>query len=463
MPEFVYRSPMPCSADELCAWHLRPGAFERLAPPWERVVVEQWAEPHEVGRQAILRTRLAPGIWKRWVAEYREFTPGRLFRDVQVSGPFARFDHRHIFEPASETTSWLEDRIDYAPPGGWLGQALGGGWVRRSLEQLFAYRHRTTADDLAALSGAGHPRLRVLISGASGLVGSSLVPFLTAGGHDVTRLVRPGHTATGPSLPWESLEGPSSGGLAEPPFDAVVHLAGEGIANGRWTAKRKQRIRDSRVEGTHRLCSALARLPTPPAVLVSTSAVGFYGNQGDRLLEEDQPAGDDFLAQVCRDWEQATQPAVAAGIRVVQLRYGVILSGKGGALTRMLPPFRLGIGGPLGNGRQYLSWIALDDVLSAIAHAMTTQALSGPVNVVAPEAVTNTEFSRTLGRVLRRPAVLPLPATAARLALGELADALLLASQRVVPVKLVATGFRFRYSDLEEALRYQLGRILIRP
>lgn len=201
MPEFTQRSQMPCSVDELFDWHMRPGAFARLSPPWDRVEVERWAAPDQLGRQAILRVRLAPFVWKRWIAEYREYVPGRMFRDVQISGPFAAFDHRHLMTPASAESAWLEDRIDYAAPLGAFGQWVAGRWLRRSLENLFAYRHRTTADDLAALHVAGGPPLRVLLSGSTGLVGSSLVPFLTAGGHTVERLVRARESSTSRSCP----------------------------------------------------------------------------------------------------------------------------------------------------------------------------------------------------------------------------------------------------------------------
>lgn len=446
MPQFSRRSPMPCSAESLFAWHMRPGAFERLAPPWDRVEVEKWATPDQIGQRAILRVRLGPGVWKRWIAEYREYEPGRLFRDVQISGPFAAFDHRHIMEPDGADRSWLEDRIEYAPPLGALGQCVAGGWVRRSLENMFAYRHKTTADDLAALATASSAPLRIAVTGSHGLVGSTLTPFLSAGGHTVARIARQESRFMPPADGWESQ-------------DAVVHLAGAGIADRRWSAARKAAIRSSRIEGTEQLCRALAAAPRPPRTLVCASAIGVYGDRGDEPLDESSTAGDDFLAAVCRDWEAATEPARAAGIRVVNLRFGVVLSARGGALAKMLPPFRMGGGGPVGNGRQWMSWVALDDAIGAIYHAVRNDSLAGPVNAVAPEPSRNADFGRTLGRTLSRPAFAPLPAFAARLAFGELADALLLASQRVAPTRLLESGYRFRYPDLASALAYQLGAI----
>jgi uncharacterized protein (TIGR01777 family) len=297
--------------------------------------------------------------------------------------------------------------------------------------------------------------MRVLVSGASGFIGSALVPTLTAGGHTVTRLVRSTPRPGQAEIPWNpaarSIGTPALEGL-----DAVVHLAGENIASGRWTAAKKASIRDSRVQGTSVLCEALAQLVNPPKALLCASAIGYYGDRGQTILREESLPGTGFLAEVCQAWEAATAPAVQRGIRVVHLRFGVVLSPAGGPLATMLTPFRLGLGGVVGTGKQYISWIALDDVLGAIQHALSTETLEGPVNVVAPQAVTNQEFTTTLGRVLRRPTRLPLPAFAARLLFGEMADALLLASTRVTPARLVASGYTFQYPKLEEALRHLL-------
>jgi hypothetical protein len=237
-----------------------------------------------------------------------------------------------------------------------------------------------------------------------------------------------------------------------------VHLAGENIAAGRWTVEKKARIRDSRVKGTKTLCEALAQLSQPPKVLVSASAIGYYGDRGAELLWENSALGTGFLAEVCQAWEEATRPAMEKGIRVVLLRIGVVLSPAGGALAKMLLPFKLGLGGIIGSGKQYMSWIALDDVVGTIDHVLITDTLQGPVNAVAPHPVTNSEFTKTLRRVLRRPTLFPMPAFAARLAFGEMADELLLASTRVEPKRLIATEYRFRYPELEDALRHLLGR-----
>ncbi len=296
--------------------------------------------------------------------------------------------------------------------------------------------------------------MKVLVTGASGLVGSALVPFLTTDGHSVTRLVR---TEPGPGeVRWKPVAGIIDSDRLEG-FDGVVHLAGESIAK-RWSAQQKARIRESRVNGTRLLAEALARLKSPPRVLVCASALGYYGSRGERVLREDSGAGTGFLAEVCQQWEAAADPARQRGIRVAHLRIGIVLSPRGGALKEMLLPFKLGAGGRMGSGKQWWSWIAVDDLAGAIAHALSTESLGGPVNTAAPNPVTNAEFTRTLGGVLGRPTIFPMPAFAARLALGEMADELLLSSARLDAGKLVGSGYRFRYPDLESALRHLLGK-----
>jgi uncharacterized protein (TIGR01777 family) len=301
--------------------------------------------------------------------------------------------------------------------------------------------------------------MNVAITGSTGLIGSALVPRLTSGSHGVVRLVR-GAPAMGSAervARWDPATGAVEPGLDG--VDAVVHLAGESVAGGRWTEARKRRIRDSRVGATRRLCETLARLPRLPRVLVAASAIGYYGDRGDEVLREESPPGVGFLPEVCREWEAAAEPAARRGIRVVHVRIGLVLSPKGGALAAMLPAFRLGLGGPVGTGAQWMSWIGMDDALGAILHALMNEALAGPVNLVAPAPVTNREFARTLARVLRRPAIFPFPAFAARAVFGhQMADELLLASARVVPERLQATGYAFRDVTLEGALRRLLER-----
>jgi len=288
------------------------------------------------------------------------------------------------------------------------------------------------------------------------MVGSALVLQLSSKGHTVKTLVR--RESRHPSeIRWNP---PQSGPTPEQlrGIDAVIHLAGESIATGRWGPAKRQAILESRMLGTKILADAVSRMPTPPKVMISASAIGYYGDRGQEVLKEDSLPGRGFLPEVCQAWEGATAPAVQKRVRVVQLRFGIILSSKGGALAKMLPPFKMGLGGILGSGSQYMSWIALDDALGVINYALFGDAIFGAINTVAPQAVTNAEFTRTLGRVLSRPTVLPMPAFAVRLAFGAMADAVLLCSARVEPAYLVRSKYRFQFPNLEDALRHLLKK-----
>lgn len=297
----------------------------------------------------------------------------------------------------------------------------------------------------------------VLVSGSSGLIGSALRMELEGAGHRVVRLTRSGSVSGGDSVRWDP-EGGVIDAAGIEGVDAVVHLAGESIAEGRWTAEKKRRIRESRAKGTRLLAETLAKLQAPPGVMVSASASGYYGDRGNELLREENAPGTGFLPDVVREWEASAEPAREAGIRVVHPRFGIVLSTGGGALAQTLPLFKAGVGGRIGSGRQYLSWVALDDVVGATVHSLTNEAVIGPVNVVAPDAPTNAEYTRVLARVLGRPALFPVPAPALRLAFGEIADALLLASARLEPVVLQETGYAYRYPELEGAFRHLLGK-----
>jgi uncharacterized protein len=456
----VFRSPMPAPAETVFDWHCRPGAFERLSPPWESVKVLARTGSIKDGGRVVLAVR-AGGFWRRWTAEHCGYEQGRQFCDVQIEGPFDLWRHCHRVVPDGPDKCRLEDDIEYALPFGRWGASLGGAFVRRKLERMFRFRHRITADDLCLHRkySRGQP-MKIAITGSTGLVGSALVPFLTTGGHHVTRIVRT--SATEHDAVWNPATGQIDARRLEG-LDAVVHLAGENIAAGRWNAERKARIRDSRVQGTKLLSETLAKLQRPPRVLLSASAIGFYGDQGDRELTEESPSGSGFLPEVCREWEAATDAAKRAGIRVAHLRFGVILTPAYGALAKMLTPFRLGLGGRIGGGRQWMSWIALDDTVGSIHHVLATETLHGPVNAVAPQPVRNREFTQTLGKVLWRPTPFPMPGFVARVAFGEMANELLLASTRVIPRVLLDSNYRFLHGDLESALRHLLGKDKLTP
>ena len=302
--------------------------------------------------------------------------------------------------------------------------------------------------------------MKIIVTGSTGLVGTALVRSLLSEGHQVTRLVRgDSQTFSAPgtaAVSWDPSKGTVNAAELEG-HDAAVHLAGEPVAGGRWTDDKKRRIRDSRVKSTKLLAETLAGLREKPKVLASASAIGFYGNRGGEVLHEESASREDFLSEVCRQWQKAALPASQAGIRVVHLRIGIVLSADGGALAQMLTPFKLGIGGRMGSGAQYMSWVTLDDVVGIIKHALNNEQVRGPVNTVAPAPVTNAEFAKAMGHVLTRPALLPMPAFALRLALGrEMADALLLGGARVEPARLKATGYQFAYPELEGALRHVL-------
>jgi hypothetical protein len=298
--------------------------------------------------------------------------------------------------------------------------------------------------------------VNILVTGASGLIGQALIPLLTTGGHRLIRLVRFKPQGGESLMYWDPAAGEIDASKLEG-MDAVVHLAGEPIT-GRWTEAKKRAIRESRVRSTRLLCETLARLSNRPRVLVAASASGYYGDRGAEVLSEESEAGSSFLSQVCQEWEAATTPAAERGIRVVNLRFGFVLSPAGGGLAKMLPAFKMGVGGKIGSGKQYMSWIAIDDLVQILLFATTAEALKGPVNAVSPNPVTNLEFSKTLGRVLGRPAIFPMPAFAVRLAFGEMGEELLLASTRIEPARLVSAGYQFRFPQLEGALQHLLGK-----
>lgn len=439
---------------EVFAWHERPGAMERLTPPWANVQVEHREGGIRDGASIVLRVHHGPASF-RWELRHRDFVEGRQFRDEQVSGPLRSWVHTHGFEPTNEGGTRLSDEIELEAP---LGLPVGPAWVRGELDRLFAFRYRRLETDLARHAEySDRPRLTVAITGASGMVGTNLRHFLTTGGHRVIALVRH-HDQVGPdAVYWNPDTGEiDAAGLSQ--ADAVVHLAGANIAGGRWTDDRKRRILDSRTRGTDLLSRTMATLDQGPRVLVSASAIGFYGDRGDERLDESAKAGSGFLAKVVQAWEGATAPAASAGIRVVRVRTGVVISPEGGALGQMLLPFKMGVGGRLGSGRQYFSWIDMDDLVGILHRALFDEGLSGAVNATAPNPVTNAAFTDALGRTLGRPTVLPVPALAVKAAFGQLGEEALLWGQRVLPVKLQKAGFRFFYEGVEESLRFQLGR-----
>lgn len=442
-----YHSVLDHPLDVVFDWHTRPGAMRRLVPPWQPMTVVSETSSLADGRAVL---GLPGGL--RWVARHdpAEYDPPHRFVDVLDSaGPrswparaIGQWRHTHEFASAGPGSTRMSDRVDTVVPAA-------------ALRPMFVYRHTQLADDLAAhrdAAAAGLGSLTVAVTGAGGLVGSALTAFLSTGGHRVIRLVR--HRATGPQERQWNPSDPDPGLLTG--VDAVVHLAGASIA-GRFTAEHRKAIRDSRIEPTRALAESAGNQGVE--VFVSASAVGFYGyDRGDEPLDETSGRGDGFLADVVADWEAATAPAAAAGLRVVNVRTGVVQSAAGGTLRLLRPLFAAGLGGRLGSGAQWLSWIGLDDLLDVYHRALYDERLTGPVNAVAPEPVTNAEYTSALGRVLHRPTLLPVPSFGPRLLLGEqgvreLAEA----DQRVRPAALLGLGHRFRRPALEAALAHELG------
>lgn len=456
MPVFRHRVHLSHPPETVFRWHARPGAFGRLTPPWLQVRVLSGDPELRVGERLHLRVGRSP-LSFGWTLAITEVQEGSLFRDEQLDGPFGSWNHLHRFVPRGEGACVLEDEIRWEPPLGRWGGAWPTRRVERELERIFAFRGRRLAGDLDRLAAHDSEPLTIAITGASGLLGSALSDFLRAGGHRVLPLVRSRQAVAGGGVYWSVSRGEIDAEALEG-VDAVVHLAGEPLFAFRWTGSKKEAILESRRRGTRLLAEALAGLERGPRVLVSASGSHFYGDRGDEVLTEESAPGDGFLARVCRAWEEAADPARAAGIRVVHLRTSLVLTPSGGALPLMLLPFRLGLGGRIGDGRQRWSWIDADDEVGLVHHAIHQEDLEGPVNASAPDALTNAEFTRTLGRVLGRPTPLPVAAALVELALGEMGRELLLQGQRVRPERALASGFRFLHGNLEDSLRHQLGR-----
>lgn len=457
MARFTKESRIGVPAKELFRWHASGAAFERLLPPWEKVRVVERTGGIQGGGKAFLEVQQGPILWK-WTAVHRDFIPDKQFVDEQVSGPFKKWAHTHQTLENPDGSSLLRDDIDYQAPWGPLGSLLADGYLRHRLERTFTFRHARTRQDLERLHPyAGQKPLRIALTGSAGLVGTALRRFLSCGGHEVWPLVRRIPLEGKREIFWDPVRSAIDRSSLEG-MDAVIHLAGENIGAGRWSPKRKEGILQSREQGTRLLVETLAALRNPPKVLLSSSAIGFYGDRGAEVLDEQSPAGHGFLSEVCQAWEAACEPARKAGIRVCHVRTGIVLSPLGGALAKMLPPFWMGGGGVIGSGDQWMSWISLEDLVGIFHFLIHSKDIEGPVNATAPGALTNRDFTKILGRVLGRPTVLPLPGSVVRMIFGEMGQALLLEGQRVEPHKLLKGGFRFLYPELEPALRWELGR-----
>lgn len=456
---------MPCDARTLYDWHARPGALERLTPPWQRVrVVERRrGEDHpRIGNGAVARLSVGVGpLAMPWVAEHFDHDPPNGFGDRQLSGPFGSWTHAHRFIDTGYGTSELEDEVEYRAPAGVLGSAFLGGKLAGDLDRLFWFRHERTRLDLQRHAKAS-PKT-IAIAGSSGMIGSALAAFLSTGGHRVVRLVR-GRAEPDPVDGFEQRRWDPAGRDLSPQtlagVDVVVNLCGANVARGRWTDKRKAELERSRVGPTSLLASTIASLPSAdrPGLLLSASGAHAYGDGGDQPLTEQSERGEGSLPALVRKWEAATRPAESAGVRVVHARFGMVLGAGGGALASLLTPTRLGLGGPIGTGRQWWPWIGLDDAVGALHFILTREGIEGPVNVCAPDAATANDVVGAIAEAVRRPAVVGMPAGVARTLMGQaMADELLLGSTRAEPAVLASRGFRWQHPTLLSAIGWELG------
>lgn len=457
---------MPCDARALYDWHARPGALERLTPPWQSVRIAErrpGSDHPRIGNGAIARMMIGVGpLSIPWVAEHFDHEPPNGFSDRQVSGPFGSWTHRHRFNDLDNGWSELDDSIEYSPPAGLAGSVLLGGKLASDLDRLFWFRHERTRADLARHESNAKPKT-IAIAGSSGMIGSALAAFLSTGGHKVIRLVRK-PAESGPidgieQRRWDPVGCDlAPGALAD--VDVVINLCGSNVASRRWTDKRKVELERSRVGSTSLLAGTIAALPGAdrPELLINASGAHAYGDGGDEPVTERSDRGHGYLASLVRKWEAATRPAEAAGVRVIHARLGMVLGANGGALKSLMLPTKLGLAGPIGTGRQWWSWIGLDDAIGAIHFLLSRDNISGPVNVCAPDAATANDVVSAIAEAARRPAVVGLPAGAARTLMGtEMATESLLSSIRAEPTILNELGFAWRHPTLSPAVGWELG------
>ncbi|PIE61140.1 MAG: TIGR01777 family protein [Desulfobacterales bacterium] len=442
-------------AADLFAWHAREGAINRLTPPWAPLkMISRNGKGIDKGVEVKFKMK-AMGIPMIWEAEHIEYEENRMFRDRQVKGPFGLWEHTHRFHDIADNQSIMEDQVKFKLPMQPFSLPFYG-YAMKELDRMFTYRHHVLKADMENWVGNIKPQ-RILISGASGTIGQALVPFLRTCGHEVIRLVRDPDTQAPDALYWDPYKNILDLAAAGP-IDSVINLNGVDITRGKWTEKQKKRIVDSRVIPTQVLVEGMRAMARPPATFISSSAIGLYGEGGDLELTEDTPKGDSFISDVCHRWEAASLDADRRGIRTIQLRIGIVMTPAGGALKRMFIPFAMGVGARFSKGRQYMSWISMEDVLAGILYLLGNEDIHGPVNLTAPVPETNKAFCKTLGRVLSRPVFLTIPAPVIAALWGNMGKETMLTSARVIPTKLLDSGYEFTHANLEVAFRHLLGR-----
>jgi uncharacterized protein (TIGR01777 family) len=435
-------------------WHEREGALLRLTPPWEKIDLIEKTGGIETGAKCTINVH-AGFITIPWQAEHIGYVRDRHFKDRQNKGPFAKWEHTHDFE-ATPSGTVIKDTVEYRLPFHPFSTLIAGKFMKNKLDRMFRYRSSVSKNDIEILSQYKPAPKTIVISGASGAVGSSLIPYLQTQGHRIIRLIRNKKQLCIGDVCWNPHMD-----IIEDSFenaDVVIHLAGEPIGNERWSESKKLSIIESRVKSTSLLAKTLAEMKNPPKLFICASAIGLYGNRGEEELDEDSTAGRDFISQVCSSWEAAAKPAEERGIRTVYLRIGVALSPKGGALQRMMPPTAFGLGAVAGSGRQFLSWVSMDDVLYAVTHIMETDGICGAVNLTSPNPVRWTQFADEIASAMNRPRFLKIPESVIRMVYGQMGGEVLLSGAKVMPKKLLESGFTFRYPLLSDTLKHLLGR-----
>ena len=454
--KYEYETLTESPRNDVFDWFERKGSFRRLMPPWEVAEEVRADETLENGAQRIFRFPMGP-IKMTWVAEHLGYEPPEKFEDVMKKGPFRSWHHVHRFVEKDGGTV-VHDEVEYKLPMGILGRIFGSRNVRNRLNRMFRARELRLIRDLQRHSDFKHlPRKRILLAGSSGLIGRQLAAFLDTGGHEIWRLVRRAPKDGQNEIQWTPSEGIIDASSLEG-FDIVIHMGGAGIGDRRWTKARMALIEKSRTESTELLARTLADLSQKPDVFLVSSAIGWYGDRGDEILTEESQPGSGFLPDTCLSWEASAEFARKAGIRTIHARTGVVLDASGGALEKMLLPAKMGAGGPIGFGRQWFSWISMDDQIYAMHHLVMSSETEGAYNITSPEPLQQKHFAKALGRVLRRPAFMPTPPLAIWFLYGKMGVALTTESQRVIPTRLMETGYKFQHQDAESALRDALGK-----
>ena len=453
---FEHKTEVENTIEEAFAWHERKGAFRRLMPPWELAEEVRADDNLEEGSQRIFRFPMGP-IKMSWVAQHTGYNPPHSFEDKMLKGPFKSWHHTHKFEIVGDNNTLIHDKVHYKLPMGFLGNLVAGRMIKKRLQRMFTAREIRLERDLKRHADfADKPRKKILIAGSSGLIGRQLVAFLDTGGHDVWRLVRRKAKKDEKELVWKPEVGIINHDELEG-FDAIIHLGGAGIGDKRWSKKRMKLIEESRTKSTALLANAIKQLNKKPEAFIVASAVGWYGERGDEELDESSTPGEGFLPDTCARWEESCQAARDVGVRTINLRTGIVLDATGGALGKMLLPAKLGAGGPIGRGKQWYSWISMDDQIYSIHHLLMKEDCEGAYNIGSPNPVQQKTFAKVLGKVLRRPAFIPTPPLGIWFLFGKMGVALTTESTKVLPKKLISSGYKFEHDNLEDALRDSLG------